>query len=223
MTLRLLRTAPVALIIVIAGLTTAAEAAPFLDFDQGVVEGTLSYDGTTITGTDIRFDFAVATGTAADGVYGCEACYLTFTTGPVTEGGGGTARTYAWSSGSFTLTGAIPFLGGGIGPTTLISGTFESGSGTLNRVGGEWELNLSGFGFDDKDEELLAALGIVSPTFVFNQSEISSGDITFTGDDTWDALVSEADLTNREAVPVPATSLLMLLGLGALAARRRQV
>jgi hypothetical protein len=223
--------------------TPRAEAAPLITFDDLAGQtGTVSYAtlGGTLVGTNITFDSIVATGTAADGPYDCQTCRLNFTSGPNTDNGpSDDPDPYQWAGGgSFVLTGGSVLMGIDPGytdatcdddlddsdcvPTTvLLSGTFTNLPGNVGVGAGSTFLFISA-GIDTKNADLAAFLGIDPLLWSYAESNLSLQTVTFNSDGTFeDALVTDADLNNIK-VPEPASSLLLLLGIGSLAAYYRR-
>jgi hypothetical protein len=183
--------------------------------------GLLEYDtvGGTLTGTGIGFDFIVATGTPMNaGTWTCLGCVLNFETSANILNG---PTNYSWGGGgTFSITGEVP--GVTAGSVTLLSGTFTSATAVAADLpgGGTDFVIFSGLGLDVKDGDLLANFGLYPGTFRFASTDISTTG-TINGDGTFSANVDEADVTNT-AVPEPSSTLLVLLGLGSLAAYRRR-
>ena len=207
--------------VLVAFFASTASAATILVFDQTADSGTVAHAvGGVVTGTNIGFNTVTITGApiaGANNLWICTACFLNFTSGPlITEGGPSSTDDWEWSpvGSTFTVTGAIGGLG--IPNVTLLSGRF------VTNIDGEnlfTSLEVDGFGFDEKHELLLAALGITNADFIFADNTISAqaainADGSFTGN------VTNADLTNT--APVPGTSLLMLLGLAGITLVRRK-
>lgn len=207
--------------ILVAGLASAppAEAVASITFDQVVQGGSVSYAvGGPLVGTDILFDFFVAAGTAADGVYTCAGCSLDFTTGnsngdddgPVYSFGGG---------GSFVLTGGVPAMGIA-GGSILLSGTWTASPANI-AVGAGSILTFTGAGIDTKNADMAAFLGIDPFVWRYTNSEFSLGQATINPDGSFSGTITQADLQNVKA-PEPGSAFLLLLGLGSLAAYRRR-
>jgi hypothetical protein len=199
----------------------SAIADPILNFDQVVDSGTVAHvAGGVVTGTGIGFETVTISGAPMNnGLWVCTACVLNFTSGAlVTEGSPDNGDNWAWGAGgSFTVTGAI--LGLGINaPVTLLSGQFAGPDTIAFNFGSQ--LQITGFGIDEKHPDLLAAMGTNNPDFIFADNSISVG-ATIEADGSFSGNVTNADLTNT-AVPIPGTSLLMLLGLGGVALARRK-
>lgn len=193
-----------------------------ITFDQGIDGGEVSHTtGGAVTGSDIAFDLITVAGAgAADGTYTCLGCEMNFTSGMITEQGDSNAgNDWKWTGGTFSITGTVLDLPGmmDVGPTTLVSGDFSSvrGFNAGNR------LQLSGFGFDEKNADMLEALGITSVQWAFANNAITTEAVFSDGGESFDGDVTEADFANV-SVPIPATSLLMLLGLVGIAAARRK-
>ncbi len=210
---------------IVGALAAPVEAVPVIRFDNFVDTGLLEYDtvGGTLTGTGIGFDFIVVTGTGilTDGTYTCLGCVLTFETGANTGFTGGLFPTWTWAAGgTFSIEGEI--VGVTTGSVTILTGAFTAASalGADSFGGGADFIVFSGIGFDSKDGELLDHLGLTGEDFRFASTDISSTG-TIDSDGTFEADVDEADVTNT-VVPEPSSTLLVLLGLGSLAAYRRR-
>jgi hypothetical protein len=191
--------------------TSLAHAIPNLKFDDGATPGgTVSYDGAggPAIGTDIIFTTITGIDTPANaGVeLACTGCLLNFETGNnVSEG---PALWNFGPGGTITVTGAVAALGLPAG-TTLLSGTF---SGTPNEIqAGVLGLFAAG-GVDVKDPILAAFFGL-TPDFVHATTSIQAP-LTVGADASFTGPVVNADLNNLQIpVPVPATGLLLGLGL----------
>ncbi len=207
--------------VIVAGLasTSPVEAVASITFDQVVQGGTLSYTpGGPLVGTDILFDFFVVAGTGGtDGVYACVGCSLDFTTGTSAD----TGPVYQFASGgTFVLTGAVP--GMGIASSVLLSGSW-TGSPTLpTALAGGNSIGFTGFGIDEKNPDLAAFLGIDPLLWRYANSEFSLGQATINPDGSFSGTITQADLQNIKSAPEPGGTLLLLLGLGSLAAYRRR-
>jgi hypothetical protein len=211
---------------VLAVVATPALAAT-ITFDQLADTGTLAHAvGGPLVGSDIAFTTIASSGADPtpfnSGVtLVCNMCTLSFTTGAViTEGP--ILWTFA-SGGSFVLTGGIPALGIADG-STILSGSFTGLSVALATAGG---MTFSGGGIDFKAPELaLFYWGVVAPPppnnqiFMYADTEITAVPTSTTPGGGFTANVTEGDLTNR--LPEPGSALLLLLGLGSLAAYRRR-
>ena len=213
--------------VAVLALAASPALAATITFDQLVDSGTLTYNGTggPLVGTGITFQ-TISPSLADPPPFNagtdlvCGGCTLTFSTGAnVTEGPG----VWTWASGgTFTLTGTIPGIGIVV-PSVILSGTFtENPSATL--VAGT--LIFGGGGIDFKAPELVMFyFGLIAPPppdnmiFMFSNTEITATP-TVGGNGSLSALVTEADITNR--LPEPGSALLLLLGLGSLAAYRRR-
>ncbi len=200
--------------------TPSAEAVASITFDQVVQGGTIAYPviGGPLVGTDILFDFFVAAGTAADGVYACSSCSLDFTTGAAFGDTDGPIYTFA-GGGSFVLTGGVPAMGIADG-TILLSGSWTA-SPTNVAVGIGTIVTFTGAGTDEKNSDLAAFLGIDPFEWRYTTSEFSLGAATVAADGTFSGTITQADLQNIKVVE-PASTLLLLLGIGSLAAYRRR-
>ncbi len=205
----------------IAGLMSAgtAHATASLTFDQFVQNGTIDYTtlGGPLVGTAIEFDFVTVAGTAFDGTYGCQSCSLDFTTGNVTGGGPG-LYTFG-GGGSFVLTGGIGAFGIPTG-TILLTGSFTNNPANVVTAAGSTG-GFVGYGTDQKNADLAAFLGIDPFLWRYTNTEFSLSQLTINPDGTFSGNVTQADLQNVKA-PEPASSLLLLLGIGSLLAYRRK-
>jgi PEP-CTERM motif len=225
----------------IAGLISApqAQATANITFDQAPDNegGTITYAtvGGTLVGTDIIFDSIAAAGTSADGPYDCQTCRLNFTSGNNTNPGPGI---YQWAGGgSFVLTGGSLLMGidpgwtvatcaddgddsDCVATTVLLSGSFTSLPGNVG-VGLGTTFSFLSNGVDIKNADMAAFLGIDPLHWTYSESNFSLGTATFNPDGTFSGAVTQADLQNIKA-PEPASSLLLLLGIGSLLAYRRK-
>lgn len=198
-----------------------ASASPVLVFDQVVDSGTVNHvAGGVVTGTGIGFETLTISGAPMNnGLWICTACELNFTSGPlVTEGSPSNGDNWAWGpGGTFTVTGTV--LGLNINaPVTLLSGQFAGPNTIAFNFGSQ--VQITGFGLDEKHPDLLAAMGVNNPDFIFADNSISV-QATIEDDGSFSGNITNADLTNTE-VPIPGTSLLLLLGLGGVALTRRK-
>ncbi len=205
-----------------------------IKIDQNVAQNplsNLSYDGAggPAVGTDIDFNSITGVGTPFNaGVnLSCVGCQLDFTTGANT-GEGPAFWTFA-SGGSFVLTGTVPAAFGFPGilvPTVLLSGTF-SGAPAASAFGlGSSILTFGGVGIDVKHPSLVTYFygitpGPGDPPVVFNYTNTEiTGTGTVGADGSFNVAVLDADISN--VLPEPGSALLLLLGLGSLAAYRRR-
>lgn len=204
------------------GLASApsAQATASITFDQVVQGGTIAYSvvGGPLVGTDILFDFLVVSGTSADGPYGCSSCSLDFTTGNSTGDDDGPIYTFG-AGGSFVLTGGIPAMGIADG-SILLSGTWTASPANVAVAVGSI-ITFTGNGVDFKNAEMAEFLGIDPLQWRFTNSSFSLGQATVNSDGTFTGAITQADLQNIK-VPEPGSALLLLLGLGSLAAYRRR-
>jgi PEP-CTERM motif len=217
--------------IALATFLSLAGAAPTegasIIFDQATSNqgGTISYDGNggALIGTNIIFDQLTASGVPSPGTFNCLGCTLSFQTGNnISEGPN--VWTFA-GGGTFTLTGTVPGITG-IGVPIVFDGYFVGNSTVTRGVGGK--LNFQGFGKDHKNADLLTFLGLNPDSdWGFSNTEISAVGATilanggFTGKMKDGNNLGNADLTNDQ-IPEPGTALLLMLGLGSLAAYRRR-
>jgi hypothetical protein len=219
-----------------------ADAVPTITFDQAAPRdfgGTVSYAtlGGTLVGNDIKFTRIIVSGVspALDIAYDCQTCRLDFTSGPNVLPG---PNIYQWGGGgTFVLYGGSILMGidpGYTDPTcdddaidddcdpqtVLLSGTFNSSPPNLGSGGGS-TFNFISTGVDEKNADLVAYLKIDPLNWTYAESNLSLGTVEFNSDGTFeDALVTQADIINK--LPEPGSALLLLLGLGSLAAYRRR-
>jgi hypothetical protein len=204
-----------------------AESVPTIKFDDnGAGVGVISYDGgntpaytsapiliAELSGSDTPFHSGDS--------FTCFGCFLTFETGSTASNPSGGVE-YAWSGGGFfTITGSIPGLGIGAG-SILLTGTFESAF--FDKQGFQWFFTATG---PDEKHPLIVEhyFGVSSLPFSFGNTEIAAdGDVFGAGNSlqAFDADIAQADVNNIQAIPEPASALLLLLGLGSLAAYRRR-
>ena len=211
----------------VVSIATPSLAIPTIRFDQsglpGTIGGTLSYSGdpgAPVIGTGILFDQITGEGTPFGGSVFCtdllgiaEPCKLKFTSGPNTLEG---PAIWTWGAGepdSFVLTGRIPGIGIVAPDTVLLSGRLVT---NVLAVGAGVSLVFSGEGVDIKHEALVDRFfGAPIPQFAFLNSEFLLGSATIEADGGFSGDITNADLNN--IVPEPASSLVMILGLGGLA------
>jgi hypothetical protein len=227
--------------IAVAGVQPVSAA--IINFDQNVipVQGTISFDGGgiglgTVTASGIMFDRILSSDTPLnDGSpLICVGCTLTFTTGvlsQITPVAGGTQYTFG-AGGSVTLTGQIlaapgvPAAYPGTIGDILVTGTgiFSFARLTINDDG---TFFFAGRGTDEKITPLVEYyIGPNDPPLQFTHSNTELGGTGLVGaggsftcaDPGAGGCLTLADFSNT--VPEPATTLLVLLGLGGLVVRR---
>ena len=227
----------VAVTLLIAALPAHAE---FISFEQNVSigDGTLFYNGAggPLVGTDIAFDFVQGIGTPNLGTLVCgttdglfvtlNPCLLKFETGNLTSDTGD-ELTWAGNAvfGSFELVGGLvdTFTLTQISAdgSTLLSGQITTAS--LEDAGfGQWEAGLGGLDIKDADLVEFFYGGGGPDDFRYVNSELVISGIVDPSNG-FDTAVDQADVVNsRLVVPEPGSALLLLLGLGSLAAYRRR-
>jgi hypothetical protein len=211
-----------------------ALAAAKLTFDNPTVDGgTISYDGAggPLVGTDIVFQQVIGVDTPANSGTSLFCwpvnCLLNFTTGDnLTEGP--PIYTFA-GGGSLTLTGGLNTAIDGSGVQVVPGGTLLASNGSFDPPvivlgGGSTNAQVSGVGFDFKDEDLTTFYGLDQTVFSFANTVLSLQGATFDAEGGFTANVTDADFSNT-AVPEPATLLLLgtgLVGAGAFNRRMRR-
>jgi hypothetical protein len=226
--------------IVAAFLIAVPAEAGYIKIDQGnfPVNGTLTYGGDpsdpddgVLKGSDIQFVFISGVDTPqnaglANGLV-CVDCFLEFETGQNTKEGTIGDKEWEFAGGGFfTLEGQIPDLGfdsADDGP--ILDGVF--GNFAPNRVTVGLVGAFIGFGYDIKATSLVEYFyGITvdpddPPIFMFGSTNILGEPIVDYSDGSFTINVSDGDIRNQ--MPVPGSSLLILLGLAGLAGfvRRR--
>jgi hypothetical protein len=222
-------------------------AAVTLTFDDhvfgGTAGGTISHvAGGVVSGSDINIFGVEATGAPTNNgpsnALRCEGCSFSFTSGALTNEGAADGTPWTWGAGgTFSLVGTMfdtngtPLIFGDDVAVTgadvvLLSGSFASMSatGTIQAQGNH--LNVTGFGIDTKDADMLAYFGLPADiVWEFSNSHLNAGTATFGADGSFSGTVTNTDLNNFALlVPEPATMTLFgigLVGLG-LMSRRRQ-
>lgn len=197
-------------------MAVPAMAVPVIDFQTGLAGegGSISWDGTNLSGSNIPIGGVVITGApTGNGVY--------VVSGQATGSGGGLYGSLSFNtdpaSNFILIEGCIPFFGVGTAP----GGSCDDPVMLLSGVIWGWDTSNSqngltnAFGEDAKNEQLLLALGLDTtlPWQFFGVSITTEG---LNPDGTPGAVIS-TDIRNTQ-VPEPAT--MMLIGTGLLAAFR---
>ena len=199
---------------------TTADAAVVITFDQvASTGGTISYGGTNLVdpavGTDIAFD-VVTVENGGSTILDCVGCLLDFTTGPATTETG-TQVTFS-GGGSFVITGTItdPSMGNALVATGILA-TGSFAEATANEGAGG-QIRLSGTGFDVKNPDLLAYFGFPMNSFIYASTNIASLCGDSDAANGFNCVVTEADVTNTQQAPEPAS--LVLFGMALIGAGR---
>jgi len=178
-------------------LSTNANAVSVIDFRTGLERagGTISFDGTDVFGRGIAIGAVEVHGAPqGNGVYTADA-RLNFDT----------------AANTISIFGTVDTLVGI--PTTLMSGSFDSFSYSVDPVGNEI---FTGMGHDSKACALICELGLADGTpFFFDGFVI----------ETANGVVISTDIVNT-VIPVPPTVWLFgsgLLGLVAVTRRRAKL
>ncbi len=229
----------------VALFAAKAESVPTITFDDGGAGvGVISFDGGAVnpayTSTPILITNISGNSETPFNPLGsvtCQGCILEFQTGSTATQ---VAQEYQWFGGGsfFRITGAVQalcigFIDGdadgfcetptGV-PETLLVGTMDEAHFEL--LGQQWF--FSGVGPDEKHPNIVDYFfGVPFLPFSYGNTEIAAaGDVTFTstpGPNAFDADIDQADVSNQQvSVPEPGSALLLLLGLGSLAAYRRR-
>ena len=218
-------------LVLTVAMLSALAAAPALSVpvyiisfdDPAGASGVLAYDGAggPLTSDPTVNASAVAIGLSqirgqfvpTPGDMLCDACLLTFTSGPNTSEG----PNYTWGPNldddSFLITGMIF---DDVAPVILARGTVRAA--TFNAVTGTWTATIGGL--DTKGPRILDFFDVPATGFSFVSTEITAfGPVSDGAPGGFTAIVTNSQVDNT-TVPEPATSLLMLLGLAGIVARR---
>jgi hypothetical protein len=210
--------------------TGLAAAIPHLSFDNPTLDGgTVTYNGTggPFVATDVIFQQVIGVDTTLNNNVSLFCfpgnCLLDFTTGANT-GEPPIAYTFG-GGGTMTMTGGLNTAADGSGVQVLPAGSTIITSGSFNDpsivlANQADSLLFIGTGTDVKNTTLLAFYGLTNP-LDFATTQLSLGEATFNPATAgFTATVTDADLQNTsQAVPAPATLLLLgagFLGVGAL-------
>jgi len=200
----------------LALLVFAAPGYPvaIIDFGTGNAGtgGTLTISGGNAVGTNIPVDTLTVTGAPLnDGVYDLSGT----ATSSNQDANKSAALNFNTSTGAISIVGGVPFFGVPA-TTTLLSGTITSfiitnNSSTLGQIG-----LISGK--DTKSPELLAHLGLFDTQF-----ELSGFSLAVNSKQTGSPFVAiSTDISNIQAVPEPASLLLLGFGIAGLGIWQRQ-
>ena len=230
-------------------VTASAWATVTIKFDQDNIAGTLSYDATagTVKGTDIVFEFIQGSGgtpqnDGSDRKLSCSTCRLNFEVSVLPDDGSGFMKLNPGGGvNTIALTGTIlgnvaglnpnePAFNGGINYSgTILSGQFiDRGINTDGLQVAGSQLNFQAGGLDAKVDPLIEYFfGTTDVEFRFFNTDFQGqgASVTKVGglvQTATGASLDNADLNNFP-IPEPGTSLLLLLGMSAIAARRRRI